>query len=84
MDYRWSLDLEETPSKNLSMLIFRADPTANPKAVLTDMVELGSRKAGWIRHFRAVTPIDAFLPDITDSTGAWSISVGRLQTWRTR
>jgi hypothetical protein len=48
------LDLEETPSRNLTTLIYKADPTANPKAILRDMVEYGIVKPVGIRHYRAV------------------------------
>lgn len=47
------LDLEETPGKNLSTLVFRADPTANPRAVLRDMVDWEVVKPVGQRHFRA-------------------------------
>ncbi len=46
------LDLEESPGKNLSVLIFRADPTANPQAVLRDMVDWGVVKPVGARHYR--------------------------------
>lgn len=46
------LDLRETAGKNLSVLIFRADPTANPDAVLRDMVDWGVVKPLGHRHFR--------------------------------
>jgi hypothetical protein len=46
------LDLEATADKNLSILIYRADPMANPKAVLRDMVDWGVVKPIGPRHFR--------------------------------
>src|SRR5690606_30618996 len=46
------LDLEESPGKNLSVLIFRADPSANPQAVLRDMVDWGVVKPVGSRHYR--------------------------------
>ncbi|MDQ2639149.1 MAG: DUF6502 family protein [Pseudomonadota bacterium] len=46
------LDLEATPEKNLSILIYRADPLANPQAVLRDMVEWGVVKPVGQRHYR--------------------------------
>jgi hypothetical protein len=46
------LDLEESPGKNLSVLIYRADPTANPSAVLRDMVDWGIVKPVGTRHYR--------------------------------
>lgn len=46
------LDLEATPDKNLSILIYRADPLANPQAVLRDMVEWGVVKPVGKRHYR--------------------------------
>lgn len=46
------LDLQETAGKNLSVLIYRADPTANPEAVLRDMIEWGIVKPVGTRHFR--------------------------------
>jgi hypothetical protein len=46
------LDLEETPGKNLSALIFRADPSANPKAILRDMIDWGVVKPVGSRYFR--------------------------------
>lgn len=47
------LDLEETPNKNLSRLVFRADPTANPASVVRDMVEWGVVKPVGSKHYRA-------------------------------
>ena len=46
------LDLEETPGKNLSVLVYRADPTANPAVVVRDMVDWGIVKPVGSRHFR--------------------------------
>jgi hypothetical protein len=57
------LDLDETPGKNLSTLIFRADPTANPRAVLNDMIENEIVKPVGERHYRAVAR-SFLLPDI--------------------
>jgi hypothetical protein len=54
------LDLEETPGRNLTTLIYRADPTANPKAILKDMVEYGIVKGVGTRHFRAVSRSNLF------------------------
>lgn len=48
------LDLEETAGRNLTTLIYKADPTANPKAILRDMVEYGIVKPVGLRHYRAV------------------------------
>jgi hypothetical protein len=48
------LDLEATPDKNLSVLIYRADPLANPQAVLRDMVEWGVVKPVGKRHYRVM------------------------------
>jgi hypothetical protein len=46
------LDLEQTAGKNLSVLIHRADPTANPRAVLRDMIDWGIVKPIGSRYFR--------------------------------
>jgi hypothetical protein len=46
------LDLEETPGRNLTTLIYKADPTANPKAVLRDMVDNGIVKPAGPRHYK--------------------------------
>jgi hypothetical protein len=48
------LDLDETPGRNLTTLVFKADPTANPAAILRDMVEYGIVKPLGPRHYRAV------------------------------
>lgn len=57
------LDLEETPGKNLSTLIFRADPTANPRVILRDMIENEIVKPVGEHHYRAVAR-SFLLPDI--------------------
>jgi hypothetical protein len=59
------LDLEETAGKNLSVLIYRADPTANPKAVLRDMVEWGFAKPVGKRHYRATARTMVFSDVLT-------------------
>jgi hypothetical protein len=48
------LDLEETPGRNLTTLVFKADPAANPKSILRDMVEYKIVKPVGARHYRAV------------------------------
>lgn len=48
------LDLEETPGRNLTTLIYKADAAANPKVILQDMVEYGIVKPVGTHHFRAV------------------------------
>lgn len=48
------LDLEETAGKNITVLVYRADPTANPKAVLRDMIEWGVVKPIGRRHYRVM------------------------------
>ena len=48
------LDLDGTPGRNLTTLIYKADPTANPKSVVRDMVEYGIVKPLGPRHYRAV------------------------------
>lgn len=48
------LDLEETPGRNLTTLVYKADPTANPKSILRDMVEYGIVKPVGTRHYRAI------------------------------
>ncbi len=48
------LDLEATPGRNLTTLIYKADPTSNPKVVLRDMVEYGIVKPAGPRHYRPV------------------------------
>lgn len=52
------LDLEETPGRNLTTLIYKADPTANPRVILQDMVEYGIVKPVGVRHYRAVARIN--------------------------
>jgi hypothetical protein len=59
------LDLEETPGKNLSTLIFRADPSANPKAVLRDMVEWEVVKPVGPKHYRATARTMVFTDVLT-------------------
>jgi hypothetical protein len=49
------LDLEETPGRNLTTLIYQADPTADPKVILNDMVEYGIVKQVGTRHYRATS-----------------------------
>lgn len=49
------LDLEETPGRNLTTLIYKADPTADPKVILKDMVEYGIVKEVGTRHYRATS-----------------------------
>jgi Family of unknown function (DUF6502) len=48
------LDLEDTPGRNLTTLVYKADPTANPRSILRDMVEYGIVKPVGSRHYRAV------------------------------
>lgn len=48
------LDLEETQGRNLTTLVYEADPTANPKSILRDMVEYGIVKPVGTQHYRAV------------------------------
>ena len=48
------LDLDQTPGRNLTTLIYKADPAANPKSVLQDMVEYGIVKPVGYHHYRAV------------------------------
>jgi len=52
------LDLDQTPGRNLTTLIYKADPTANPQAVLNDMVEYGIVKPVGSHHFRAAARIN--------------------------
>lgn len=59
------LDLEETPGKNISVLVHRADPTANPKAVLRDMVDWGLAKPVGTRHYRATARTMVFTDVLT-------------------
>jgi hypothetical protein len=54
------LDLEETPGRNLTTLIYKADPTANPRVILKDMVEYGIVKQVGTRHYRAVSRSNLF------------------------
>lgn len=54
------LDLEETPGRNLTTLIYKADPTANPKSILKDMIEYGIVKGVGTRHYRAVSRSNLF------------------------
>ena len=49
------LDLEETPGRNLTTLIYQADPTADPRIILNDMVEYGIVKQVGARHYRATS-----------------------------
>jgi hypothetical protein len=48
------LDLEETPGRNLTTLVYKADQSANPRTILRDMVEYGIVKPVGTRHYRAV------------------------------
>lgn len=59
------LDLEETPGKNLSTLIFRADPTADPKTVLRDMLEWEVVKPVGPKHYRATARTMVFTDVLT-------------------
>jgi hypothetical protein len=54
------LDFEETPGRNLTTLIYKADPTANPKVILDDMVEYGMIKQVGIHHYRALSRSNLF------------------------
>lgn len=54
------LDLEETPGRNLTTLIHKADPAANPKAILQDMVEYGVVRRVGTRHYRALVRANIF------------------------
>jgi hypothetical protein len=47
------LDLDETPGRNLSALVYRVDPMASPRAVLEDMIENNIVKPVGRRHYRA-------------------------------
>jgi hypothetical protein len=49
------LDLEETAGRNLTTLIYQADPTADPKVILSDMVEYGIVKQVGAHHYRATS-----------------------------
>jgi hypothetical protein len=49
------LDLEETPGRNLTTLIYQADSTADPQVILNDMVEYGIVKQVGTRHYRATS-----------------------------
>lgn len=59
------LDLEESPVKNLSVLIYRADPTANPRAVLRDMVDWGVVKPVGTRYYRVTARFMLFADVLT-------------------
>ncbi|HWL64086.1 MAG TPA: DUF6502 family protein [Steroidobacteraceae bacterium] len=59
------LDLEATPGKNLSILVYRADPSANPAAVVRDMVDWGIVKPVGSRHFRPVARTMVFSDVLT-------------------
>ena len=52
------LDLDQTPGRNLTTLIYKADPAANPKSVLQDMVEYGIVKPVGVHHYRALARIN--------------------------
>lgn len=54
------LDLEETPERNLTTLIYSADPMANPRAILKDMIEYGMVKQVGTRHYRALSRSNLF------------------------
>jgi hypothetical protein len=54
------LDLDETPGKNLTTLVYRADPMANPKAILDDMIEYGIVKKVGVHHYRALSRSNVF------------------------
>lgn len=59
------LDLEQSPGKNLTKLIYRADPTANPKAVLRDMIDWGIVKPLGSRYFRVTARSMVFADILT-------------------
>jgi hypothetical protein len=59
------LSLEETAGKNLSALVYRADPTASPAAVVRDMVEWGIVKPVGTRHYRATARTMVFADVLT-------------------
>lgn len=52
------LDLDKTPGRNLTSLINQADPTANPKSVVADMVENGIVKPVGTQHYRVLARIN--------------------------
>jgi hypothetical protein len=52
------LDLDETPGRNLTTLIYKADPTANPRVVLRDMVEYGIVKPAGPKHYRPMARVN--------------------------
>jgi Family of unknown function (DUF6502) len=54
------LDLEETPGRNLTTLIYSADPMASPRAVLNDMIEYGMVRQVGTRHYRALSRSNLF------------------------
>lgn len=49
------IDFDTTPSRNLSELVYRADPTADPSVILEEMVESGLVTQVGQRHFKAGT-----------------------------
>ncbi len=54
------LDLEETRERNLTTLIYKADPTANPRVILEDMIEYGVVRRVGDRHYRAIARANIF------------------------
>lgn len=47
------LDFDKTPGRNMSTLIYKADPTADPEVIVRDMAEYGIVKKVGTHHFRA-------------------------------
>ncbi|MGC4029135.1 MAG: DUF6502 family protein [Steroidobacteraceae bacterium] len=49
------IDFDATPNRNLSDLVYRADPTADPSVILDEMVETGLVTQVGHKHFKAGT-----------------------------
>lgn len=86
------LDLEETPGRNMTTLIYQADPTADPRVIVNDMVEYGIVKQVGTRHYRAtsrsnlytdiMTPqaLEYFGRTITDLANTLEHNIGAAST----
>jgi hypothetical protein len=47
------LDFDKTPGRNMSTLIYKADPTADPDVIVKDMLDYGVIRSVGVHHFRA-------------------------------
>ena len=59
------IDFETTPGRNLSELIYRANPTVNPQVILDEMAETGLVTQVGEMHFKAGTRALLFVDEFT-------------------